>query len=117
MDQARHDGVEADAPRGIQDGGGLCEGDDGRLGRVVGDLRLADVAVGGDGGEADDAASSAGVHVREEGVAEEVDGFEVHVDLGVPDGFGHGGRRAGLREPDVVDQDVDLAVGREAGGD
>ena len=50
-------------------------------------------------------------------MAEEVDGFEVHSCLGVPDVFAHFGGSAGLAAADVVDEDVDAAVLCDTGVD
>lgn len=111
VDQAWHHDVQSDVLRRVHQCGGFGELDHGGLCGGVGDLRLANVTQGCDGGEVDDAAGCArggGVglglvfHDGQDVVRGEVDGFEVYVRLRVPGRFGHCGGRAGLREADVA---------------
>ena len=107
INQPRHHRIQPHAPLRIQHRRALRELYDRRLRRRVRDLRLADVAHPRHATDVDDNAAGGLIfHDGQHEVAEEVDGFEVHVCLLVPDLFAHFGRAARLAAPDVVDEEV-----------
>ncbi len=89
---------------------GFGEAEDGPLGGAVGG-QAGDAHQAGGGGDVDDAAEVAAVHLREDGVGDAEHCVEIDVHGAMPGGDLLIGEVSGGHEAGVVDEDVDAAEG------
>ena len=113
VDEARHDAVGADALAGILHGERHRRLVHGRLGGVIGEVRIAGPADRGQRRDVDDGAAALPQHVRNDGLRRAVDRAEIQFHRGLELLLGQLDRAAHMGHAHIVVQDVDAAETRD----